>query len=107
MIFKLVNIFGIDINLGIIFSSGLLVILYYFVNRYGKGEDKKLITTIGVSTILLGIILLLNTFIVPSLGDKNSIIYQELILNNLPILILYPISLIVKSLKYFIIIIVL
>lgn len=94
MSFKLVNIFGIDINLGIIFSSGLLVILYYFVNRYGKGEDKKLITTIGVSTILLGIILLLNTFIVPSLGDKNSIIYQELILNNLPILILYPISLI-------------
>ena len=75
MSFKLVNIFGIDI-------------------RYGKGEDKKLITTIGVSTILLGIILLLNTFIVPSLGDKNSIIYQELILNNLPILILYPISLI-------------
>ena len=88
------DIFGIDINLGIIFSSGLLVILYYFVNRYGKGEDKKLITTIGVSTILLGIILLLNTFIVPSLGDKNSIIYQELILNNMPILILYPISLI-------------
>ena len=67
MSFKLVNIFGIDINLGIIFSSGLLVILYYFVNRYGKGEDKKLITTIGVSTILLGIILLLNTFIVPCL----------------------------------------
>lgn len=94
MSFKLVNIFGIDINLGIIFSSGLLVILYYFVNRYGKGEDKKLIITIGVSTILLGIILLLNTFIVPSLGDKNSIIYQELILNNMPILILYPISLI-------------
>ena len=56
MSFKLVNIFGIDIN--------------------------------------LGIILLLNTFIVPSLGDKNSIIYQELILNNMPILILYPISLI-------------
>ena len=49
---------------------------------------------IGVSTILFGIILLLNTFIVPSLGDKNSIIYQELILNNIPILILYPISLI-------------
>ena len=94
MSFKLVNIFGIDINLGIIFSSGLLVILYYFVNRYGKGEDKKLIITIGVSTILLGIILLLNTFIVPSLGDKSSIIYQELILNNMPILILYPISLI-------------
>ena len=94
MSFKLVNIFGIDINLGIVFSSGLLVILYYFVNRYGKGEDKKLITTIGVSTILLGTILLLNTFIVPSLGDKNSIIYQELIFNNMPILILYPISLI-------------
>lgn len=94
MSFKLVNIFGIDINLGIIFSSGLLVILYYFVNRYGKGEDKKLITTIGVSTLLFGMVLILNTLIVPSLNDKNSIIYQDLIFSNMPILILYPISLV-------------
>lgn len=94
MSFKLVNIFGIDINLGIIFSSGLLVILYYFVNRYGKGEDKKLITTIGISTLLFGIVLILNTLIVPSLNDKNSIIYQDLIFSNMPILILYSISLV-------------
>lgn len=94
MSFKLVNIFGVDINLGIIFSSGLLVILYYFINRYGKGEDKKLITTMGISTILFGIIFILNTIIVPSLSDKNSIIYQSLIFDNIPILILYPISLI-------------
>ncbi len=94
MSFKLVNIFGVDINLGIIFSSGLLVILYYFINRYGKGEDKKLITTIGISTILFGITFILNTIIVPSLSDKNSIIYQSLIFDNIPILILYPISLI-------------
>lgn len=94
MSFKLVNIFGVDINLGIIFSSGLLVILYYFINRYGKGEDKKLITTVGISTILFGIIFILNTIIVPSLSDKNSIIYQSLIFDNIPILILYPISLI-------------
>lgn len=94
MSFKLVNIFGVDINLSIIFSSGLLVILYYFINRYGKGEDKKLITTIGISTLLFGIIIILNTIIVPSLSDKNSIIYQSLIFDNIPILILYPISLI-------------
>ena len=94
MSFKLVNIFGVDINLSIIFSSGLLVILYYFINRYGKGEDRKLITTIGISTRLFGIILILNTIIVPSLSDKNSIIYQSLIFDNIPILILYPISLI-------------
>lgn len=94
MSFKLVNIFGININLSTIFSSGLLIILYYFVNRYGKGEDKKLITIIGISTILFGIILILNTIIVPSLNDNNSIIYQSLILDNIPILILYPISLI-------------
>lgn len=94
MSFKLVKIWGIDINLGIIFSSGLIAILYYFINRYGKGEDKKLITLMGVSTLLFGIILLLNSFIVPSLSDSNSIMYQELIFDNMPILILYPISLI-------------
>lgn len=94
MSFKLIDIFGISINPSIIFTSGLLIILYYFINRYSKGEDKKLITIISVSTILFGIIIVLNTFIIPSLGDKSSIMYQDLILNNIPILILYPISLI-------------
>lgn len=94
MSFKLVNILGIDVNLGIIFSSGLMVILYYFVNRYGKGEDKRLITLIGISTLLFGIILILNSFIVPSLNDSNSIMYQDLIFDNMPILVLFPISLI-------------
>lgn len=94
MSFKLVNILGIDINLGIIFSSGLMIILYYFVNRYGKGEDKRLITLVGISTLLFGIILILNSFIVPSLNDSNSIMYQDLIFDNMPILILYPISLV-------------
>ena len=36
--FKLINIFGVDINTGLIFSSGILVMLYYFVNRYSEKE---------------------------------------------------------------------
>ena len=32
MSFKLINIFGLNINPSIIFSSGLLAILYYFIN---------------------------------------------------------------------------
>ena len=40
--FKIINLFGLDINMGIIFSSGLLVILYYFVNRYSAKETRNL-----------------------------------------------------------------
>ena len=43
MSFKLVNIFGVDINLGIIFSSSLIMILYYFIHRYGDDDAKRVI----------------------------------------------------------------
>lgn len=93
MSFKLINIFGVDINMGIIFDSGLVMIVYYFVNKYGRDDSKKVISLIIVTTLSCIIFLLLNCFAISSLYDKMSSLYQIMILDNLPILILYPISL--------------
>lgn len=98
MSFKLVKIFGVNINASIIFSSGILTILYYFINRYGKNEKKKLIMTIFISTFMCECFLMLNTFMIPSLYDSNSILYQNMILDNLAIVILYPLSLFITLL---------
>ena len=92
--FKIVKIFGVDINIGIIFSSSLIIILYYFVNKYGKDDAKKIIITMIVSTVSCIIFLLQSCLMISSLYDTMSSLYQNMILNNLPILILYPISLI-------------
>lgn len=97
MSFKLINIFGVNINSSIIFSSGILMILYYFINRYGNKEKKKFIMTVFISTFICGCFLMLSSFMIPSLYDTNSF-YQNMILDNLAIVIIYPISLIITLL---------
>ncbi len=93
MSFKLINVFGVNLNANIVFSCGLLVILYYFVNRYNEIESRKFITTVLVSSIMCMIFFMLTTFLIPSIYDNMSVFYQNLILDNLAIVILYPISL--------------
>lgn len=92
MSFKIINILGIDVNGGIIFSSGLLAMLYYFINRYSENEYKKFISLVISTTIICICILFIASFMVPSIYDNASILYQELMFDNMPIVILYPIT---------------
>lgn len=91
--FKLINVFGVNINANIIFSSGLLIMLYYFVNRYSDKESRKFIIVVLFSSLICILFFMLTAFMVPSIYDKMSIFYQSLVLDNLAIVILYPISL--------------
>lgn len=93
MSFKLTNIFGVNINTNIIFSSGLLIILYYFVNRYSDKESRKFITSVIMSSLVSICLFIISAFMMPSIYDKMSIFYQNIIHDNLAIIILYPISL--------------
>ena len=89
MSFKIVHLLGIDVNLGIIFSSSLIMILYYFIHRYGNDDAKKVIVVMIVSTLICACLLMINAFMIPSLYDKMSAMYQGLILDNLAIVIIY------------------
>ena len=90
--FKIINIFGMDINANVIFSSGLLLILYYFVNRYNDKESRRFIFTMISITLVCTILLVGTSVMVPSLYDKVSVHYENMVFDNLAILILYPIS---------------
>jgi len=94
MSFKIVEILGININANVIFSSGLLLILYYFVNRYNEKESRKFIFTTVICSLICMSFLMITAFMIPSIYDKMSIFYQSLLLDNLAIVILYPVSLI-------------
>ena len=52
MSFKIVEIIGVNINANVIFSSGLLLILYYFVNRYNEKESRKFIFTTVICSLI-------------------------------------------------------
>lgn len=94
MSFKIVNILGININMSVIFGSGVLVILYYFVSRYNKSESRKFIYTMIISILTCVLALLLAVFVVPSIYDSYAY-YQGLVLENLAIVVLYPISFVI------------
>ena len=93
MSFKIVEILGVNINANIIFSSGLLLILYYFVNRYNEKESRKFIFTTVICSLICMCFFMITAFMMPSIYDKMSVFYQSLLLDNLAIVILYPISL--------------
>lgn len=90
--FKLVNILGVNINANLIFSSGILLILYYFVNRYNEKESRKFIFTNIVVSLMCACFMIGTSIMTPSIYDKMSIFYQSLVLDNLAIVIMQPIS---------------
>ena len=96
--FKIITIFGLNANMSIIFNSGIIGILYYFVSRFGNKEGKKYIMTIMISTISCIILSLLGSVMLPSIYDDNIILFKELIIDNLAILLIYPASLLITLL---------
>lgn len=96
MSFKIVEIFGVNVNANIIFNSGLFLMLYYFVNRYNEKESRKFIITNLICSLMCVLFLMVTAFMMPSVYDKMSIFYQRLLFDNIPLLVLYPISLTVS-----------
>lgn len=90
--FKLINILGININANIIFSSGLIMLLYYFVNRYSEKESRRLILITTITSLIIILFLVLTSLMLPSIYDNTSIFYRGLVFENLSLVILYPIS---------------
>lgn len=91
MSFKMINIFGIYVNGSIIFSTGLIMILYYFINKYNEKEIKRLIISIILSICFIDVLVLINGLIEPSLYNNNYAYFRDMVVNNYMIFILYPI----------------
>lgn len=92
MSFRVTRVFGLDINMGLIFGSGLLGILYYFINKYDKKEIKNLLVILMISILGIELFLTINSLMLPSVYDSASFDYQNIVFNNLPMMILYPVA---------------
>ena len=93
MSFKMIKIYGLNINMGIIFSSGLLGIMYYFINKFNDKDGKKFIFTIMISIMTFIIFILSISIMIPSMYDEYLVLFKKLIFDNYTILFLYPIGL--------------
>lgn len=98
MSFKIIKLIGVNINTSIIFSSGLLIILYYFINRYEKKEIRKLISIIMISVLVSDFFFLITSFMIPSVYNSFASEYQNIVFNNSIIMVLYPLSLFITLL---------
>ena len=99
--FKLINIFGIDINANIMFYLGIISIIYYFVNRYSYDECKKFFHLIIITLVFISITLILTSLFVPSLYDLFGSNYTNLMFNNILTIILNTFCLSLTSLLSF------
>ena len=95
MSFKTIKIFGIDINASIIFDSGIIFILYYFIRKYKYNESKKLMLSILICMLITSMFLITTSIMIPSLYDEFNFSYQNMVLDNLPTIIIYPLSLLI------------
>ena len=98
MSFKMINIFGIYVNGSIIFNTGLIMILYYFINKYNEKEIKRLIISIILSICFIDVLVLINGLIEPSLYNNNYAYFM--VVNNYMIFILYPICIFISLYLY-------
>lgn len=101
MSFKIIDVFGIDINSNICVYLGLISLIYYFTNRYSIEESKRLFFIIIITSIVSSIILILAGLYVPSIYDLFGSSYNNLILNNGLIIVLHSGCLILSSLLCF------
>ena len=93
MSFKLITLFGLSINMGIIFSSGIIMLMYYFISKFDNTEIKKFITISMMSILTCIVLIILGTIMIPSIYDENLVLFKDLFYDNIPIIILYPIGL--------------
>lgn len=73
MLFKIINMFDFDINMGIPFIVGILILNNIIIHRYGFDELKRIMSTFGISYIITYIIIMITSIMTSSeLVSSNS-----------------------------------
>lgn len=63
MLFKIVNIFDFDVNMGIPFIVGIFLVNNIIIHRYGFDELKRILSTFGIAYIFTYMIIMITTLI--------------------------------------------
>ena len=95
--FKIIKIFSLNINLGLIPMISIFTIIYIIITKYSI-EDKKTILSLSLYTnIITSILILITNYFIPTVSETISISIKGTFEYNYKILILYPIIILLSQ----------
>ena len=95
--FKIIKIFSLNINLGLIPMISIFTIIYMIITKYSI-EDKKTILSLSLYTnIITSILILITNYFIPTVSETISISIKGTFEYNYKILILYPIIILLSQ----------
>ena len=95
--FKIIKIFSLKINLGLIPMISIFTIIYIIITKYSI-KDKKTILSLSLYTnIITSILILITNYFIPTVSETISISIKGTFEYNYKILILYPIIILLSQ----------
>lgn len=95
--FKIIKIFSLNINLGLIPMISIFTIIYIIITKYSI-KDKKTILSLSLYTnIITSIVILITNYFIPTVSETISISIKGTFEYNYKILILYPIIILLSQ----------
>lgn len=95
--FKIIKIFSLNINLGLIPMISIFTIIYIIITKYSI-KDKKTILSLSLYTnIITSILILITNYFIPTVSETISISIKGTLEYNYKILILYPIIILLSQ----------
>lgn len=70
MLFKMINMFDFDVNMGIPFIVGILLLNNIIIHRYGFDETTRILRTFGIAYILTYMVIMITTL---TIGSKYNL----------------------------------
>ena len=95
--FKIVEVFKMNINLGIVPFVGTLSIYYLFMIKYGIKEIKELQKISLYTSILTAIFLVIMNYFIPAITETISINIKDAFIYNYKMLIIFPIIMLISQ----------
>lgn len=95
--FKIIKLFSLNINLGLIPMISIFTIIYIIITKYSI-KDKKTILSLSLYTnIITSILILITNYFIPTVSETISISIKGTFEYNYKILILYPIIILLSQ----------
>ena len=95
--FKIIKIFSLNINLGLIPMISIFTIIYIIITKYSI-KDKKTILSLSLYTnIITSILILITNYFIPTVSETISISIKGTFEYNYKILIIYPITILLSQ----------
>ena len=95
--FKIIKIFSLNINLGLIPMISIFTIIYIIITKYSIKDKKNILSLSLYTNITTSILILITNYFIPTVSETISISIKGTFEYNYKILILYPIIILLSQ----------